>query len=412
MKQTHEAVTKIIGGGYDDFWHFKGRYRVVKGGRASKKSKTTALWFIYHMMMYPQANLLVVRKTYNSLKNSCFSELLWAIRQFNADGKWTHKISPLEISYLNGGKIFFKGLDDPMKLTSITADTGKLCWVWLEETLEIDSENDFNMIDESIRGAVDGGLFKQLTLTFNPWNDGHWLKRRFFEQKDDNTMTFTTNYMGNEYLDASDTYLFKKMMAKNPKRYKVAGLGDWGIAEGLVYENWESRAFNTKELVKTQKMKTAFGLDFGYTNDPSALCCILINLNERIIYVFDEMYKFGLSNRDIFEQIRDMGYRKERIFADSNEPKSIDELYALGLTGIRKAAKGKDSVNYGIQFVQGFKIIVHPKCTNFLKEINSYSWQKNALGNKTNIPANGFDHLMDAMRYALCEISGGERWGF
>jgi phage terminase large subunit len=414
------TLKEYIGGGYDDFWSFRGRYRVVKGSRASKKSKTAALWFIHHMMQYPEANLLVVRKTYNSLRNSCFAELKWAIDRLDAADDWKTKHSPLELSYSKGGKVFFRGLGDAMRLTSITADTGKLCWVWLEEAFEVEREDDFNIIDESIRGklAPDSNLFKQLTLTFNPWSELHWLKKRFFAESeerasDKDIFTLTTNYKGNEWLDDSDKQLFERMKADNPKRYKVAGLGEWGIADGLVYTNWESAEFDVRQLTnRTSQIKSGFGLDFGYTNDPSAFIAMLIDEDKRIIYVFDELYGYGLSNREIYEQISAKGYRKEKIFADSAEPKSIAELYSLGLTGVRTARKGADSVNHGIQFIQSHKIIILPKCTNFLKEISQYSWQKNLSGIRTNTPAGGHDHLMDAMRYALTDTSGGERWGF
>jgi len=418
----NQEVKKIVGGGYDEFWEFKGRYRVVKGGRASKKSKTTALWYIHHMMKYPEANLLAVRKTYNSLRNSCFAELKWAIERLGVSDKWKVKTTPFELSYSEGGSIYFKGLDNPMRLTSITADRGHLCWVWIEEAFELDSKEDFETLDESIRGIVPEGLFKQITVTFNPWSENHWLKKRFFDVGDSPTaarlakgegdvLAITTDYTCNEFLDSADLMLFERMRIENPKRFKVAGLGQWGVIDGLVYENWEAGEFNV-ERIRGQGLISAFGLDFGYTNDPSALCCMLVDSTKRIIYIFDEMYEYGMPNRLIYERIDSMGYRKEKIFADSAEPKSIDELYSLGLRGIRRACKGADSVNYGIQFIQGHKIIVLPKCVNFLKEISSYSWAKDGFGCRTNTPSGGFDHLMDAMRYGLSEISRGQRFGF
>ena len=120
-------LPSVVGKGYKKFWNFKGRYRVVKGSRASKKSKTTALWYIYNLMKYPKANLLVIRKTYRTLKNSCFEELKWAIETLGTSGFWLVKESPLEMVYLpTGQKIYFRGLDDPMKVTSITVNTGVL----------------------------------------------------------------------------------------------------------------------------------------------------------------------------------------------------------------------------------------------------------------------------------------------
>lgn len=145
----------VVGKGYGTFWRFKGRYRVVKGSRASKKSKTTALWFIVNMMAYPDANTLVVRKTFRTLKDSCFTELKWAVHRLKVDAWWEFKESPLEATYTpTGQKIYFRGLDDPLKVTSITVDVGVLCWAWLEEAYEVMKEDDFNVLDESIRGEV------------------------------------------------------------------------------------------------------------------------------------------------------------------------------------------------------------------------------------------------------------------
>lgn len=141
----------IVGQGYGTFWRFKGRYRVCKGSRASKKSKTTALWYIVNLMRYPQANLLVIRKVYRTLHDSCFTDLKWAISRLGVQAFWDVKESPLELTYKpTGQKILFRGLDDPLKVTSIAAEHGYLCWAWIEEAYEISSEADFNMIDESM----------------------------------------------------------------------------------------------------------------------------------------------------------------------------------------------------------------------------------------------------------------------
>lgn len=419
----------IVGKGYKTYWNFRGRYRVCKGSRASKKSKTTALWFIYNLMKYPEANLLVVRKTYRTLKDSCFTELKWAVKRLKVEHLWKFTESPLEAEYLpTGQKIYFRGLDDPLKVTSVTVDVGVLCWMWIEEAYEIMNEADFDTLDESIRGEVPDGLFKQITFTFNPWNERHWLKKRFFDaEPNPDILAMTTNYLCNEWLDAADKRVFENMKKNNPRRYTVAGLGGWGIVDGLVYENWREEAFdliNKKDWLKLDEadraaknfvfrddLISAFGLDFGYTNDPSALFAGFIDLEHKKIYVWDEMYEKGLSNKRIFETLTSMGYAKERITADSAEPKSIDELRGLGLR-VTGAAKGKDSINNGIQFIQDFEIIIHPRCVNFLTEISNYTWDTDKFGAKLNRPIDDFNHLMDAMRYALEKFIIGGRWLF
>ena len=409
------SLPKVIGKGYRKFWNFKGRYRVVKGSRASKKSKTTALWFIYNMMKYKGANTLVVRKTYRTLHDSCFTELKWAIHRLHVDEWWDIKESPLEMTYKpTGQKIYFRGLDDPLKVTSITVEFGELCWLWIEEAYEITSESDFDMLDESIRGAISSDypdLFKQITLTFNPWNEHHWMKKRFFDDPDADTLAITTNYMCNEWLDDADLRVFERMKEKNPRRYQVAGLGNWGVVDGLVYENWEEKDFDVKDIVRPDT-KSAFGLDFGYTNDPTALWCGIVDEKNKLIYVFDEMYQTGLTNTMIYNNIVDMGYSKEHITADSAEPKSIAELRDLGLRHIKGARKGKDSINNGIQYIQNYKLIVHPRCVNFLTEISNYMWDEDKFGKKLNQPIDDFNHLMDAMRYALEDIIKGEAFSF
>lgn len=411
---TKIYIPSLVGAGYGKYWGYKGRFRVCKGSRASKKSKTTALNFIIRIMQYKNANLLVVRKTYQTLKDSCFAELRWAISILNVEKYFDIKISPLEITYLKTGqKIYFRGLDDPFKITSITACRGVLCWLWIEEAYEIEKEEDFDILQESIRGKMPDGLFKQITITFNPWNENHWLKKRFFDcEKNEDILAITTNYMINEWLDDADEKMFLDMKKNNPARYEVAGLGKWGISEGLVYKNFVERKFDINKIRKGNDLKFVFGLDFGYTNDPTAMFCGAVDIEKKILYVFDELYKKALTNFEIYEEIVDMGYKKERIVADSSEPKSIDEIKMLGIYNIKPAKKGKDSVNNGIQFIQNFKIIINPKCINFLKEISNYTWGKDAFGKCINRPVDKLNHLLDAMRYAMESLNYENRFNF
>ena len=419
INQRNIHLPDYVGRGYGTYWRWKGRYRVCKGSRASKKSKTTALWYIVNMMKYPDANLLVVRKVFRTLKDSCFTELKWAINRLGVAEHWEIKESPLEMTYTNKQgkqqKIYFRGLDDPLKVTSITVENGFLCWMWIEEAYEISNENDFNMLDESIRGAVppETKLFKQITLTFNPWNEHHWMKKRFFDNPDDEILAMTTNYLCNEWLDDADRKVFETMKRNNPRRYRVAGLGDWGIVEGLIFENWEEKAFSVQEITALPGVRSAFGLDFGYTNDPAALFCGLIDQSSKTIWVFDEIYKRGMSNEVIAEEVTRAGYSKEKIKADCAEPKSIDRLYTLGISHIQRSRKGKDSINNGIDFIQDYHIIIHPKCVNFITEISNYTWDTDSkTGKKLNKPIDDFNHLMDAMRYALEDFSRGDTFSF
>lgn len=405
LKTNNIYLPDVVGKGYKTFWNFKGRYRVVKGSRASKKSTTTAINLIYRIMKYPKSNALVVRKTYRTLQDSCYAQLRWAADRLGVKEYFDFKLSPLEIIYKpTGQKILFRGLDDPLKVTSVTVDVGYLCFLWIEEAYEIMSESDFDMLDESIRGEVPGELFKQITLTLNPWNERHWIKGRFFDREDKETLAITTNYLCNEWLDESDRNVFERMKVNNPRRFQVAGLGNWGIAEGLVYENFIEKSFTLNDV---RDFVTVAGLDFGYTNDPTAFFIGFLDEKGKVLYVWDEIYKKGLSNRKIYEEINSLGYAKESITGDSAEPKSIDELYDYGLR-IKGAKKGRDSIMNGIQWIQDLKIIIHPRCTNFITEISNYTWDKDRFGKTLNVPVDDFNHLMDAMRYALGEYITGK----
>lgn len=405
LKTKSIKLPKIVGKGYKSYWNFRGRYDVCKGSRASKKSKTTALRIIYNMMKYDKSNTLVVRKTYRTLKDSCFTDLKWATKRLEVENLWEFKYSPLEATYLpTGQKILFRGLDDPLKVTSITVEYGYLCWAWLEESYEITSEKDFDTLDESIRGELPPHLWKQWMITFNPWNEHHWLKKRFFDvENDPDILAITTNYKCNEWLDDADLRLFENMKKNNPRRYQVAGLGNWGIVEGLVYENWKEEEFTLDQVIDCESVN---GIDFGYTNDPAAVFIGFIDTEHKKLYVWDEIYKKGLSNKRLYEEIESSHYQKKSFTADCAEPKSIDELRGYGLR-VEKSQKGKDSITHGIQYIQDFEIIIHPRCVNFITEIGNYTWDEDRLGNKINRPIDDFNHLMDSMRYAVEKYAFG-----
>ena len=400
-------LPQIVGKGYATYWNYKGRYRVVKGGRGSKKSTTTALWIIYNMMKYPLANTLVIRRVFNTHKDSTYTQLKWASNVLKVSHLWKFSKSPLEATYIpTGQKILFRGLDDPMSITSITVEHGHLCWCWFEEAFQVMNEDDFNKVDMSIRGELPKGYFKQITLSFNPWSEKHWLKKRFFDIEDEDVLAITTNYACNEFLGEDDKKLFEKMKINNPRRYNIEGLGNWGIAEGLVYSNFEELDFDIEEIKKRKNIKSAFGLDFGYTNDPTAFICLLVDLDNMEIFIFDEHYQKAMSNKMIVDMIKYKGYAKERIIGDSSEPKSIDDIKKQGIYRIKGARKGKDSILNGIQYIQDFKIYVHPKCENTLIELSNYVWDTKD-GNAINKPIDDYNHLMDALRYSLEDIRLG-----
>ena len=398
------SLQKVIGKGYADFWNTKKRYRVCKGSRGSKKSKTTALNMIERLYEFPESNGLCVRRFSNTLRDSVFSDLKWAIHRLGLDSYFDCTVSPMQITRRSTGqKILFRGLDNGLKITSISVDKGYLCFVWIEEAYEIFDESDFNKLDMSIRGEVPEGYFKQITLTFNPWSATSWLKKRFFDNPDDNTFVKTTTWQCNEWLDESDRKIFLDMKEKNPRRYRIEGNGDWGIAEGLIYENVVfDEVFDVEELRKKEGVKAAFGNDFGFTDPNAFICCLVDNADMRI-YIFDDWYQTGVTNKVIAQKIKTMGYGSQQIICDCADAKSIAELRDEGIHA-EPSRKGKDSVNHGIQLIQNYQIVVHPKCVEFRKEIENYCWKKDSSGRLKDEPEHDFSHGMDAMRYGVSKV--------
>ena len=403
------SLKSMVGRGYDDYWTCRSRYRVVKGSRGSKKSKTTALNRITRIVQYPESNYLCVRRYANTIRDSIYSDTKWAISRLGLDAFFNCTVSPMEITYIpTGQKILFRGLDEGTKVTSISVSKGVLNFVDIEEAYEI-NEDDFNKLDMSIRGEMPDGYFKQISLMFNPWSANSWLKKRFFDNPDENTFIKTTTYECNEWLDDADRRVFELMRINNPRRYQIEGLGEWGIAEGLIYENWVVENFDVEELKKTTT--AAFGLDFGFT-DPTAFVAMLIDKQNYTIYVFDEWYKTGVTNKDIAQYLIQAGYAGQRIICDSAEPKSIQELRDNGINHAEGSRKGKDSVNHGIQQIQGYKIVIKPHCTEFIKEISNYCWAKDKDGKPTDKPEHDFSHSMDAMRYGVSKVLVGDTFSF
>ena len=406
MQGTCVYLPDLIGGGYGAFWRCRRRYRVVKGGKASKKSSTTALWYIYHLMKYPDANLLVVRAVHRTHADSTYAQLRWAIRRLGVEHLWRAAKEPLELVYVpTGQRILFRGLDNVEKLASTTVERGYLCWVWIEEAYELALEADFDKLDLSVpRGELPKPLFKQTTITFNPWDENHWLKGRFFDRENPDVLALTTDYRYNEFLDDTDKALYERMRESNPRRYAVAGLGEWGHSEGLVFENWAVEEFSLREL-RREGLRHVFGLDYGYTNDPTAFIAAAVEEEKKRIYLYDEHYQRRMLNEDIAAMIVEKGYQKERIRADAAEPKSNEDLRRLGICRLQAANKGRDSILSGIARLQEYRLVVHPRCVHTAAELRGYVWQADGRdGAYRNLPCDKDNHLMDALRYAMEDV--------
>lgn len=403
-------ISDIICHGYEEFWNDKHKYRVMKGGKGSGKSSTTALNFIVRLMKYSLSNLLVVRAVMNTHRDSTFAQLKWAQEVLGVSHLWQNTVSPMEMTYKpTGQKILFRGFDDVLKLASTTVSKGYLNFVWIEEAFEIGSEADFDKLDWSVaRSDVPEPLYNQFTLTLNPWSESHWIKKRFFDTPSDSVSTYTTTYKQNRFLGKDFVASMEELKEKNYRKYAVAGLGEWGIAENLVFENWEILDFDENKLGAEDNTEWQYkylqALDFGYVHDPTAFIALAANPITKEIFIYDEHYEIKMLNSDIAAMIKRKGYAKERIRADCAEPKSIDDLRRLGISRILPSVKGKDSVINGITQIQEYKLYVKPCCVNTIMELNTYCWDTDKSENGINKPIDKDNHLMDALRYAIYDL--------
>ena len=340
----------------------------------------------------------------NTHRDSTFAQLKWAQEKLCVAPLWQNTVSPMEMTYKpTGQKIIFRGFDDVLKLASTTVSRGYLCFVWIEEAYEIEREEDFEKLDLSVpRGSVPPPLFKQTTVTFNPWSEKHWLKSRFFDNPPCDAGIYSTNYLCNEFLDDADKAVFENMKKQSPARYRVAGLGEWGSAQGLVYENFEKGKIDMSADGK--HFKSFFGLDYGYTNDPTAFIAFKADPVGKRIYIFDEFYRTRMLNCDIANEIIRRGYAKERIRADCAEPKSNDDLRRLGISRITPSVKGRDSILNGIAKISEYEITVDPSCVNTIRELSSYAYDTRTRENGLIMPKDSDNHLMDALRYAFEDV--------
>ena len=229
------------------------------------------------------------------------------------------------------------------------------------------------------------------------------MKKRFFDKHSEDTEVFSTNYMVNEFLDSTDLAVFERMKKTNRRKYDVAGLGNWGISEGLVYENWTADILDIPEE-ELYKWKHFFGLDYGYTNDPTAFVAFMANPIDKKIYIYDEFYEKRMLNCDIANRITAMGFAKERIRADSAEPKSNDDLRRMGISRIMPSVKGRDSILNGISKISEYEITVNPKCINMIRELSSYTYDDKRGENGLRLPKDTENHLCDALRYAFEDV--------
>lgn len=369
------------------------RYQIAWGGAGSGKSHIVARKILYRLLKEKDVkhNMLVIRKVDRTIKRSVFTLVRNIISRWGLVSEFGINLTDKTIIYkTTGSQIMFSGLDDVEKLKSIEGVTS----IWVEEATELLQE-DFEQLDLRLRG--DHGCVKQIILTLNPISEQHWIKKIFFDDPISGVFTLKTTYLDNSFIDDEYKMVMENKKKTNPRYYSIYALGNWGTAEGLVFNRVTQRLIRPEEVAGLQVVQ---GLDFGYTNDPTAFHQSYVDFKNNKIFVYDGFYEKGLSNNEIAQRIIDMLAHKTKTVADSAEPKSIDYISTKGVK-IVGAMKGKDSINIGIDFILEFEIIVNAHLVEFMTEFNNYSWAVDKDGKTTNKPCDDFNHFLDSFRYSL-----------
>lgn len=409
-----------IGRGYGTMWRSRCRYVVVKGSRRSKKSKTQAQKIIYQLVKYPQSHALVVRRYLNTLHDSCFTELKWAIHNLGLDEFFRAKESPMEITYLpTGQKIYFRGLDDSLKITSITVEFGALCWLWIEEAYELEDEDEFDKLEESLLGDTPPGHYKQITLTFNPWSESTWIKRRFFDRESPDVLAITTTYRCNEWLSPADAAMFEDMRINRPERYRVSGLGEWGVDGAVFYEEFSESLHVCTPFPVPDHWRMVRALDYGL----DALACLYIAIDTNdCAYVVGEVYAHDLIVSDAAaaivaaaprEQRQWMTYAPPDLWSRSKDTgRSIAETFAAN--GIPFVKASNDRKAGWMQIHERLKrtgaedglpparLQIFSNCRNLIRCISTIKTDERDVNDVAAEP-HELTHLPDALRYFCVE---------
>ena len=383
----------------------KKRYVIMKGSAGSGKSVDTAQNYILRLMKDKGRNLVAMRKSDITNRDSTFAELTGAIYKMFGDKSeayWKINSSPLQLTCrANGNKIIFRGMNDDKqreKLKSITFQKGKLTDVWLEEATEF-TQADFEIIDDRLRGELPEGQFYQIRMTFNPVNKNHWIKKNFFDIPDDNVLTHHSTYLTNRFIDDAYRQRMERRKIVDPEGYQIYGLGEWGEIGGLILHNWEvkelSLNFNDYDDI-------AIGQDFGFNH---ANAILLLGIKDDDIYILDEIYLFQKDTSEIVQEaIKHAIPTNKKMWCDSAEPDRIQMWKKAGYYLAQGVDKGgsKGSVNAQIDWLKQRYIYVNPSCLNTIKELQQWKYQKNEkTGEYLDAPVPVMDDAMAALRYGV-----------
>lgn len=400
------------------------RYIVMKGSAGSGKSVDTAQNYILRLLQDKGRNLVCIRKSDITNRDSTFAELTGAIyRMFGdkAERYWQINMSPLKITCrANGNQIIFRGMNDDKqreKLKSITFQRGKLTDVWCEEATEL-TQADVEIIDDRLRGELPPGQFYQIRMTFNPVNKNHWIKKVFFDIPDENVLTHHSTYLGNRFIDDAYKARMERRKIVDPDGYQIYGLGEWGEIGGLILHNWEikdiSQNLNDYDDI-------AIGQDFGFNH---ANAILLLGIKDDNIYIIDEIYEHEKDTAEVIPIAIQKGIPTNRqMWCDSAEP---DRITTWKKAGFRAKAVVKENTNEKkyqaaqIDWLKGVvgknKIIkrmiyVHPHCVNTIKELQQWKWKKDEkTGEYLDEPVPIMDDAMAALRYGVEGWRKMKRW--
>lgn len=343
-------------------------------------------------------NILIIRKVDRTIKRSVFALMKNIISKWGLLSEFDINQTDKTMIYRpTGAQFMFSGLDDVEKLKSIEGVTS----IWVEEATELTQE-DFEQLDLRLRGNT--GALKQIILTLNPISDQHWIKKVFFDDPIDGCFTLKTTYLDNSFIDDEYKMVMENKKKTNPRYYNIYALGNWGTAEGLIFNRVSQRLIRPEEL---EGLECVQGLDFGYTNDPSAFNQTYVDMENKRLLVYDGFYRKGMSNAEIAQEIKNLLAHRHMTTADSSEPKSIDYIKKKGVR-IEGAKKGKDSINAGIDFLLEFEIVVNAHLVEFMTEFNNYAWSKDKDGKALNKPCDDFNHFIDSLRYAVERLVKGK----
>lgn len=391
--------SKIFNNAYlpylQDYQH---RFNVFYGGAGSGKSHFVIQKMIYKYLKYPNRKCLVIRKVSNTLRDSIFALFKSVLADWQIYDKCEIRETLLTIDLPNGSQFIFKGLDDPEKIKSIA----NIDDIVIEECTEL-TIDDFSQLNLRLRSK---NPYNQIHVMFNPVSKSNWVYKQWFKEGFDKSTTTVlhTTYKDNKFLPKDYIQALLEMEKSNYTYYKIYALGEFATLDKLIFTNWKEVYIDYRQIIKENKNAEAvFAIDFGYTNDPTAFVCALIDRANKKLWIFDEFQQKGMTNDEIAKKIIEMGYRKEIITCDSAEPKSIEELRRYGLDRVKAATKGKDSILNGIQYLQQFDIIIHSKCIHIIEEFKNYTWQKDRDGIYINRPIDRYNHGIDALRYAVNE---------